>query len=242
MSPLLYGELVPWYGLLDPPEDHADEANCYADALGHAGLARGGHVLELGAGAGHNALFMKDRFQFTLTDLSEPMLGLSRALNPECEHAQGDMRTLRLGRRFDAVFVHDAIVYMSTRGELQSALATAFEHTKPGGLALFAPDSFADGFVEQSCLHEGEDGSRALRCLEWNWDPNPDDEKFCVEYAFLLRDGDQLRAVHDRHEEGLFSREAWLDLLRGVGFRPELIRRPLEDGGLDQMLLARRPA
>ena len=32
---------------------------------------------------------------------------MSRSINPECEHVQGDMRTLRLGREFDAVFVHD---------------------------------------------------------------------------------------------------------------------------------------
>jgi hypothetical protein len=37
------------------------------------------------------------------------MLGLSRALNPECEHLAGDTRTLPLGRTFDAVLVHDAI-------------------------------------------------------------------------------------------------------------------------------------
>ena len=34
----------------------------------------------------------------TLVDLSEEMLAVSRELNPECEHLQGDMRTLRLGR------------------------------------------------------------------------------------------------------------------------------------------------
>jgi SAM-dependent methyltransferase len=241
MTPLLYAELVPWYRLLDPPEDHADEAGCYADALEQAGLARGSQVLELGAGAGHNALYMKERFRCTLTDVSEPMLGLSRSLNPECEHALGDMRTVRLARQFDAVFVHDAVVYMTTRHELQAALVTAFEHTRPGGVALFVPDSLADDFVEQTCLHQGEDGVRALRCLEWDWDPDPKDEKIYTEYAFLLRDGEQLRAVHDRHESGLFSRETWLELLSRAGFRPELIRRPLEDGGLDQMLLGRRP-
>lgn len=241
MQPLLYGELAPWYRLLDPPEDHADEAECYADALERAGVARSGRLLELGAGAGHNALYMKDRFRCTLTDLSEPMLGLSRALNPECEHLPGDMRSLRLDRRFDAVFVHDAIAYMATRQELRAALLTAFEHTEPGGVALFAPDYLARAIVEHSSLHEGADGRRALRCLEWVWDPEPNDEKFRVEYALLLRDGAELRAAHDTHEEGLFSRETWLALLSEVGFRAELVSRPLDDGGLDQMLLGRRP-
>jgi hypothetical protein len=45
----------------------------------------------------------------TLVEPSVGMLAVSRALNPDLEHVQGDMRTVRLGRHFDAVFVHDAI-------------------------------------------------------------------------------------------------------------------------------------
>src|SRR4051812_46619548 len=101
MQPQLYDELVPWYRLLDPPEDHRDEAASYQQALERAASPRPETLLDLGAGAGHNAVHMKQRFRCTLTDLSEAMLGLSRALNPECEHVAGDMRTLRLGRTFD---------------------------------------------------------------------------------------------------------------------------------------------
>lgn len=56
------------------------------------------------------------------------MLGLSKALNPECEHHLGDMRTLRLGQTFDAVLVHDAVMYMTTVTQLGEAAATAFAH------------------------------------------------------------------------------------------------------------------
>jgi hypothetical protein len=37
------------------------------------------------------------------------MLEVSRRLNPDCEHPPGDIRSVRLGRTFDVVFVHDAI-------------------------------------------------------------------------------------------------------------------------------------
>ena len=50
----------------------------------------------------------KQRVAATLTDLSPEMLRLSQSLNPDCEHVQGDMRTVRLGQEFDAVLVHDA--------------------------------------------------------------------------------------------------------------------------------------
>ena len=68
------------------------------------------------------------------------MLAVSRAQNPECTHVEGDMRTVRLGRRFDAVFVHDAVVYMATEADLRRAMETAFVHCEPGGAALFTPD------------------------------------------------------------------------------------------------------
>lgn len=245
MRPLLYDELTPWYRLLDPTEDHADEAACYLRALSRAAPTPG-TLLELGAGAGNNASFFKPRFRCTLTDLSPAMLELSRQLNPECEHALGDMRTLRLGRSFDAVFVHDAVAYMTNRADLLAALQTAFEHTKPGGAALFAPDHVREHFKEQTNLHENRAGSRSLYCMECCWDPDADDELYTVDYALLLRDGAEMRAVHDRHSEGLFSIHTWLELLARAGFEPELVARPLEDEldatYFDRMFLGRRPA
>ena len=38
------------------------------------------------------------------------MLAINQATNPECEHIVGDMRTLDLGRQFDVVLIHDAIM------------------------------------------------------------------------------------------------------------------------------------
>ena len=241
MQPLLYGALTPWYHLLDPAADHADEAAAYVSALERAGASRGGTLLELGAGAGGNASFVKGTFRCTLTDISAEMQALSRAINPECEHLPGDMRTLRLARQFDAVLVHDAVAYMTTREDLGAAAATAFAHTRPGGAAVFAPDYVRETFRERSQLHGGDDGGRALRCIEWAWDPDPSDETYTVEYAFLLRDGSDVRPVHDRHVEGLFPRATWVDILTGAGYHVEVADRPFDDTTTDQFFVCRRP-
>jgi SAM-dependent methyltransferase len=242
MNPLLYGELVPWYRLLDPPADHEEEADSFQAAIERIASPRPETLLELGAGAGHNALFLKRRFRCTLADLSEPMLGLSRALNPECEHVLGDMRTQRLGRTFDAVLVHDAVVYMTTEADLRAAVETAFVHTRPGGAAIFAPDCVRDTFRDFSDLHQEDEGARSLRCLEWSWDPDPTDDAYTVEYALLLRDGTHMKAVHDRHVEGLFSRARWIAILEAGGFQVETQHRPVPEGGyVDQIFVCRRP-
>ncbi len=54
MDCALYDELVPWYRLLDPTADHAEEAACYRAAL-KRGSPHAETLLELGAGAGNNA-------------------------------------------------------------------------------------------------------------------------------------------------------------------------------------------
>lgn len=227
----LYDELIPFYRLIDATEDHEDEVREmlreFDRALGPATQRRS--LVELGSGAGNNAFYLREQFDCTLVDPSEPMLSLSRELNPACEHVVGDMRTVRLGRSFDALLVHDAICYMLTEADLAAAARTAFEHLRDGGVALFAPDCLRETFFEHTDDHgaDSPDKTRGLRAVEWMWDPDPADSTYTVDYAFLLRDERGVRAVHDRHVEGLFSRETWVSVLRGAGFRVEIVGRDL---------------
>jgi hypothetical protein len=57
-------------------------------------------------------------------------------------------------------------------------------------------------------------------------------------YAFLLRGGDAMNAVHDLHVEGLFARATWLRLLSSAGYQAELIERPVDDGDVELMFLS----
>jgi ubiquinone/menaquinone biosynthesis C-methylase UbiE len=126
--PRLYRQIPDWWPVLSTPEEYAEEAEIYRDTLVTSASAPIHTLLELGSGGGNNASHLKKHFQMTLVDLSPGMLEVSRKLNPECEHLPGDMRTVRLGRLFDAVFIHDAIAYMTSAEDLKSALATAYVH------------------------------------------------------------------------------------------------------------------
>lgn len=216
----MYGEFASWWPLLSPPKDYEEEVDFFVGLLRYANVPQNATMLELGSGGGNNALYLKEHFaQTTLTDLSAEMLAVSRALNPDCEHIEGDMRTMRLGRTFDFVFVHDAIEYMTTREDLAAAIKTAAIHCRSGGTALFVPDWVRETF-EPSTDHGGEDGDeRSMRYLEWTFDPDPSDDEYVTEYVFMLRDGNQpTRIVHDRHIHGIFSREIWKQLLSAAGF------------------------
>ncbi|HET7235133.1 MAG TPA: class I SAM-dependent methyltransferase [Actinomycetota bacterium] len=218
-TPALYDELADWWPLLSAPEDYAEEAQEYRRLILEASGGGARDVLELGSGGGNNASHLKASFRMTLVDLSPAMLDVSCRLNPECEHVRGDMRSIRLGRTFDAVFVHDAIAYMTSEDDLRGVFATAFEHCRPGGVALFVPDEVRETF-ESATGHGGHDApDRGLRYLEWTTDPNPADTWYLTDYAFLLRlpDG-SIDVRSDRHVCGLFPRATWLGLIQGAGF------------------------
>ena len=93
----IYNELADWFHLLTHPREYAEEAADYVRLIREV-QPKAQTLLELGSGGGNNAWHMKRHFTCTLTDLSPGMLDLSRSINPECEHIQGDMRELRLGR------------------------------------------------------------------------------------------------------------------------------------------------
>ena len=225
--PRLYRDLAPWWHLFSSPADYRTETRPYRRLLTSVGSKPAKTLLELGSGGGNNASYLKKWFEISLVDVSAGMLEGSRKLNPECEHRQGDMRTVRLGRTFDRVFIHDAIMHMTNERDLVRALRTAFAHTRPGGAALIAPDCTRETYAPLT-HHGGHDGEdRGLRYLEWNFDPDPDDTRYEVHFVYMLRDGrGHVRTRQDLHRFGLFPKATWLRALRAAGFKARCIDDP----------------
>lgn len=223
MSYKIYKDLAEWYPLLTLLDDYKEEADYYHEVLSkHVSQPRA-TMLELGSGAGYNAYFLKEWYEVTLSDLSDEMLELSRKINPELEHFQGDMRELRLNRTFDIVFIHDAICYMQTEDDLRKAIATAAVHCKPGGMVLIAPDYVKEIFSPHT-NNGGEDGTgRAMRWLEWVTGPNSDGTYY-VDFIIALRENDSIKTFHERHIEGLFSENEWIRILSDTGFNPSSLK------------------
>jgi len=230
--PYLYSELADWWPVLSSPEDYAEEAEIYYQAIIDSLSFSPQTFLELGSGGGNNASHLKKHFIMTLVDLSPGMLQVSQKLNPECEHILGDMRTFRLERLFDVVFIHDAIVYMQTEEDLRQAIETAYIHCVPGGVALFAPDHTRENFRE-STDHGGHDlENRRLRYLEWTYDPDPGDTTYISDMVYLFHDNAaEPRCVLDRYICGLFSQEDWIRLMVQVGFEAQV--RPFDHSELE---------
>lgn len=238
----IYRDLARWYPLITPASDYADEADHILRLIDAVREGPCETLLELGAGAGHMASHLKKGLRCTLTDISPQMLDLSGALNPECEHILADMRSLALPNRFDVVLAQDAIGYMTTEVDLKAAIATASRHLRPRGIAILIPDDVKDTFKESTICdgHDMDDG-RALRFLQWTFDPDPDDTTVTVEFALIIREaGETVRVEHDSHVAGLFDRATWLRLMAEAGLAPLAADVPAPYVGQHEVFVGRR--
>ncbi len=111
----IYGDLAPWFHSSPRRRTtRSRRAVSHADPRGgarsaHAARARFGRRQQRVAPQASTSPARSGRRLAADADTS-------RELNPDCEHVLGDMRTLRLGRTFDAVFVHDAVDVPDDRG------------------------------------------------------------------------------------------------------------------------------
>ena len=222
--PRLYEEFAPWFHLLTAPEEYAEDASFYLAVLREACDGSFETLLELGSGGGNVASHLKRHLTLTLVDLSPEMLKVSAAINHDVEHVVGDMCSIRLGRLFDAVLIQDAVSYLRTRDQLRQALSSAFCHLRTGGAAIFAPDHIRETFIPTTDCGGYDGEERALRYVEWLWDPDPSDDTYVQDFAYLLRQPDgSVHAEHDRHVMGLFGRDTWLEILEEVGFSAKAV-------------------
>ena len=233
----LYGDLAYLWPLMSPPQEYADEAPHWRNQL----LSRLGpearRVLDLGTGGGHYVSHLTDVFDVTAVDLSEQMLANARRLNPDVEHIVGDMRSVRLGRTFDAVLIHDAIAYMTTAADLSATFATARSHLEPGGVFITMPDHYADRPVWPYINHRTHrQGDRELTYIEYSAPDIREPSLLQSTFIFVITENGERRIELDHHTTGLFPVERWRTLIEEAGFRVERLNYPVADGPISQYL------
>lgn len=221
----LYSDLAWTWRLMSPPEDYIEEAGDFREAILSRTQIETRTLLHLGCGGGHIDRWLKERFEVTGVDVSEQMLTLARDLNPEATYLIGDMRTIRLGRTFDAVIAADAIDYMLSEADLRAAFETAYRHLKTGGIFCTYPDNLREEFAQNETKSwTGRSETFEIAFIENSFDPDPDDTTYESVFVYLIRQNGQLTVETDRHLGGLYPRQTWLDLLTDVSFEVEEVK------------------
>ena len=227
----LYNELAYLWPVISPAEDYGLEALYWLRAI-DSKLGPGTHtLLELGVGGGHLLSHLTPHHRAEAVDVSPRMLELSQQRNPGVDHHLGDMRTVRLGRRFDAVLIHDAIGYMLTETDLRAVFETARAHLRPNGLLLVAPDMVAESFYEGKVIRwTTSAGGVTITTEEILHDPDPSETQVESLFTYDITENGVRRVVKDLHVTGLFPLDAWTSLMEEAGFAVERTPLPGEDG------------
>ncbi len=202
------------------------DATEYADFCRHvAGLIRqhAGRpvttLLDIGCGGGKNILNLKREFTVTGLDLSPTMLAQAKDLNPECIFVQGDMRTFRLGRTYDAILMDDAISYMNCLKDFEAAIRTAWAHLEAGGVMIVTPDVTPETFQQnKTTVTSSIRDAMEVVFIQNVYDPDPADEQYETTVLYLIRDNGRLQIETDHWTLGIFPLDTWRTVLRETGF------------------------
>ncbi len=215
----MYRDLAYLWPLVSPVEEYVEEAEVLRAAFKDR-LGPGRHsLLDLGIGGGHHIAPLVGDFDVTGVDLSPEMLAHSKRLNPDVDHHVGDMRTIRLDRKFDAVLIHDSIGHMLTENDLRAAVETAVAHLRPGGVLIACPDWCRETFPDEHVTHStNRRGDTSLTCIEYLYDPDPTDTTVELLVFYLIRENGHVRVEQDRLIVGIFPKQTWFELVEQAGF------------------------
>ncbi len=214
--------MAEWWPLISEPEEYANEAEILSAVFGEFLGGSRNTLLDLGVGGGDYLSHLISDFDAVGVDLSPEMLTHSKQQNPTVEHHVGDLRTIHLGRSFDAVFIRDAIYYMTGEADLSAAFATARAHLNPGGVLVTCPDWFRLPAIDEFVSHATRRrGNASVTYIENVHDSDPSDSQVEVVMFLLIREDGRLRIEQDHHTVALFTRDTWLDLAFRADFNVE---------------------
>ena len=233
MTMATFGDYARYYNLLYKDKDYAGEAAFILRVL-RCGGAAPATLLDLGCGTGRHALEMAlNGLAVEGVDLSETMLRMGsealRNLGPDERPAvmprlhQGDARTVRLDKKFEAATsLFHVMSYQTTEEDALAVLRTAKEHLVPGGLFLFdfwhGPGVLADPPVKrEKDLRDAETRVRRLA------DPVLHEDRHVVDVHYTISisgaAGDPAPELKECHSMRYWWVEELEELSRKTGFR-----------------------
>jgi SAM-dependent methyltransferase len=139
MPGVIFDKYSRYYDLLYRDKNYDAEA-AFVQQLIRKEAPEARSLLELGCGTGLHAAALAQRgYSIHGIDLSDEMLARARRRKSEkLSFARGDVRELRLGRKFDGVIsLFHVVSYQTVDADLRAVFATAREHLHEGGVFVF---------------------------------------------------------------------------------------------------------
>jgi ubiquinone/menaquinone biosynthesis C-methylase UbiE len=209
---IAYNDLAWTEDWLADPAEYEDEVMVYVDLIKRTAAEPPATLLHLGSGAGGHDSIFKRHFTVTGVDLSLGMLNKARIAHPDIEYIEGDMRTLRLNRQFDAVVIPDSIDYMASQDDLRLAIQTAVAHLKASGVFLVVAKP-EETFQNNNFAYTGEKDGVHVTLFENNYINPFRPNIYEATFVYLIRQQGELTIHTDHQVLGLFSQATWEKVL-----------------------------
>lgn len=210
----LYGDCAFVWEVLSSEELYSEEAFVYESLLSSGRSIPIESLVELGAGGGYLAQQFDNIPTVILVDRSEAMLALSRARNPNAIHLCADMCEVDFGQLVDAVLIHDAIMYLTDRAQIERCLKNAMRQLKPNGRILIVPDLLEETFFENIASGEAISPDGHIHLTEWRWKPDQANKSFNVTFSVLIRNADEISSFFETHQMGCLSYLEWCEIFQ----------------------------
>ena len=226
----MFGRSAHVYDLLYSFKDYEAEArDLVALIRGRDPDARS--LLDVACGTGKHLELLRASFPDVAgVDLDEGLLAIARQRLPDVPLTMADMRTVDVGRTFDAVTcLFSSVGYLCDAGELASAIGRMAAHLAPGGVLVVdgwvRPDAWWPGTHVQA-LAETADGVAAARVARtWR-----EGDRSVLDMRYLIATADDgFAQERERHELTLFTDAEYRRAFEAASLEPEVVPSPMQD-------------
>lgn len=197
-------------------KDYATEAAALHDLI-QARAPGAASLLDVACGTGGHLAHLRRWYDVVGVDLDPGMLDMARRRLPDLEFIEGDMRSFRLDRKFDAVScLFSSIGYMRSSHELDEAVATMVWHLQPGGVFIMDGWVRPDAWLVDSPVHVETASNETLTVARMSRSRREGNKTF-VDMHHMIGSRAGIEYVVDRHELTLFEPGEYEESLRRVG-------------------------
>jgi SAM-dependent methyltransferase len=184
-------------------------------------------LLDVACGTGGHLRHLRRWYDVTGVDLEPAMVAEARRHLPDITLVEGDMRTLALGTRFDAVVcLFSSIGYLGSTPELASAVAAMGRHLHPGGVLIIdgwvRPDAWIDAGVIEVVTVRGDevDIVRMSRSRRQG-------DRTSLEMHHLVATADGIEHLVDHHQLTLFAPRDYLSAFENARLAVTPVESPM---------------
>ncbi len=180
-------------------------------------------LLDVACGTGAHLAELSRWYEVQGADISPAMLAVARGRLPGIPLHQADMRTLDLGRSFDAVIcLFSSIGYVTDPSEMRSTVTRLAAHVAPGGVLIvdgwIRPDHWSDGYRPEPEIAR-DDEITVVRLASSRREGNITE----LEMHHLVQTADGVDYFMERHRLALTQTGDYVSAVEGAGLSARVV-------------------